>query len=113
MSVTAQRREIITALRAIPGVKNASAAWPQAKDPIPCVTVDLASRRATDRRDGKPYLTETQFYIRLFAVSEGDFERLGGEIEAILEALGYEQTLQWEEPGPGVRQLAFRYQKTN
>ena len=112
MTVTAQRREILAALGAIPGVKNASAAWPQAADPIPCVTVDLAGKNTADRRDGKPYLTRTEFYVRLFAVKDADFERIAGEMEARLEALGYEQTFQWEEPGPGVRQLAFRYQKT-
>ncbi|MEA5017027.1 MAG: hypothetical protein VB099_20965 [Candidatus Limiplasma sp.] len=113
MSVTAQRKEIIQALKSIPGVRNISAAWPEGKDPIPCITVDLASKRATDRRDDKPYLTQTEFYVRLFAVADGDFESIGGEIEARMEELGYEQTFGWEEPGPGVRQLAFRYQKTN
>lgn len=111
MSITAQRQEILAALRAIPGVGNASPSWPQAQDPIPCITVDLAERRATDVRDDRSYLTRTQFYVRLFAVTEEDFGRIGGEMEERLEALGYEQTFQWEEPGPGVRQLAFRYQK--
>lgn len=112
MSMLSQRREILTALKAIPGLRNASASWPRNQDPIPCVTVDLASRRATDRRDDRAYLTETQFYVRLFAVSEQDFERLEPEVEDALEALGYEQVFQWEETGQGVRQLAFRFQRT-
>lgn len=113
MSITIQRKEILTALRAIAGLQAVTLSWPRAQAPIPCVTVDLASRRATDRRDNTPYLTETEFYVRLFASREADFESLGPQVEQALEALGYEQVFVWEEPGQGVRQLAFRYRITN
>lgn len=111
MIALGQKQEIIDALATISGVKKVSESWPEGTNNIPCITIDMAGNRPTDYRDDKPYVREVEFYIRLFAKARADFLKIGLEIERIMEGLGYDQSFQWEEPGAGIRQLAFRYKK--
>ena len=63
-------KEIIkTALEDITGLGSISDSWPTAKTKLPAIVVDLASEQGADRRDDKRYLTEIEFYVRIFANS--------------------------------------------
>ncbi len=112
MNAFEEAARIMEALRGIDGIRSVSDAWPETADPRPCITVTLAGEKTTDRRDGKPYLKQREFYLRLFIGKKQGFVKLAMDMEATMEALGYEQTFLWEEPSNGARQLVCRYQQT-
>lgn len=99
---------ITAALEQIEGLRVATA-WPKECPEEPVALVTLAGERAAARRDDREYLTEMEYYVRVFTASSGDMRRLCAAVDEALEGLGYARTLRWEEDGEGWRQTAARY----
>lgn len=56
---------ILSALEKVDGV-TVTSAWPREPPAVPVVLVTLAGERAADRRDDRWYLTELEYYVRVF-----------------------------------------------
>ena len=102
-------QQIIDALKDTPDIKWISDSWPTAKAVYPCIVVDLASERNTDRRDDRPYLGEYEYYVRIFAVTRPPMLRILEEIDKRMAGIGYERTFRHEQNEPGVKQWVMRY----
>lgn len=99
---------ILEALRHVEGV-TVTTSWPGAPAGEPTVLVTLAGDRGTDRRDDREYLTEMEYYVRVFAAKAAGMRRVCAAVHEAMEALGYERVFRWEESGDGFRQTALRY----
>ena len=99
---------ILAALEKVDGVTVASA-WPREPPVVPVVLVTLAGERAADHRDDRWYLTELEYYVRVFAAKSGELRRVLAAVDEAMRALGYDLAFRWDEPGEGWRQAAMRY----
>ena len=99
---------ILSALEAVDGV-TVTSAWPREPPAVPVVLVTLAGERAADRRDDRWYLTELEYYVRVFAAKSGELRRVAAAVDDAMRALGYDLAFRWDEPGEGWRQAAMRY----
>ena len=80
---------ILGALEQLDGLTVASA-WPREPPAVPVVLVTLAGERAADRRDDRWYLTELEYYVRVFAAKSGDLRRVAAAVDDAMRALGYD-----------------------
>ena len=103
-----EQARILTALGRIEGIE-ATTAWPREPPRKPVALVTLAGETTTDRRDDHRYLTELEYYVRVFAANSADMRRVCSAVDDAMSVLGYELTFRWEEPGEGWRQTAMRY----
>ena len=99
---------ILTALEKVDGV-TVTSAWPREPPAVPVLLVTLAGERAADRRDDRWYLTELEYYVRVFAAKSGELRRVAAAVDGVMRALGYDLAFRWDEPGEGWRQAAMRY----
>ncbi len=99
---------ILNAMRELENV-TVTTKWPKGEAKIPVVLVTLAGDRSADRRDDRRYLTELEYYVRVFAAKADDMRCTCAAVHTAMEGLGYELTFRWEEPGEGWRQTAMRY----
>lgn len=99
---------ILSALEKVDGV-TVTSAWPREPPAVPVVLVTLAGERAADRRDDRWYLTELEYYVRVFAAKSGELLRVLAAVDDAMRALGYDLAFRWDEPGEGWRQVAMRY----
>ena len=104
--------KIKDALEGIPGLKSLSSSWPDDTTAFPAIVVDLASDQTADRRDDRPYLTELQYYVRLFARNKDDLRRMLTETDARMAAIGYERVFRFEQNDANVKQWVTRYLTT-
>lgn len=112
-----KEQEIIDLLAEIKGIKTCSAAWPQKLESTPAITVTLAGDKPTDYRDDRRYLTELEYYIRVFASTNTKakadaWRRIASEAMKLMEGEGWSMTFRWEEPGADMRQFAMRFKKS-
>ena len=84
-------------------------AWPREPSQGPVALVTLAGDSPADYRDGRRYLTELEYYVRVFAAKAAVMRAMCAAVNQAMEGLGYERTFRWEEPGEGWRQTAMRY----
>lgn len=103
---------IKTALRGIDGVLLVATAWPKNFDTLPCIIIQLASEQGVDNRDDHEYLTEIEWYVRVFSNREGISLHLASEVKTAMENLGYVRTFRHDEGAADVRQTVFRFAKT-
>ena len=103
-----EQTRILTALGRIEGIE-ATTAWPREPPRKPVALVTLAGERAADRRDDRWYLTELEYYVRVFAAKSGELRRVVAAVDGAMRALGYDLAFRWDEPGEGWRQAAMRY----
>lgn len=108
MTLVDDAPRVVEALRAINGV-TVGTTWPKAEIRQPYVLITLAGDRSADNRDDQRYLTELEYYIRVFTDKAEAMRRVCNAVHAAMEALGYVLTFRWEEPGEGRRQTALRY----
>lgn len=99
---------IADALRGIGGATVVTT-WPKAPETSPVILLTLAGERGADRRDDREYLTEHEYYVRVFSAKAADMCRVCAAVHEIMHDLGYERTFRWEEPSDGWRQTAARY----
>lgn len=101
---------ILDALRQVEGI-TVTTAWPKEEPTRPVVLLTLAGDTPADHRDDQEYLTELEYYVRVFAAKAADMRRICAAVQDAMEALGYRRTFRWEEPGEdgGWRQTALRY----
>jgi len=106
-------KEIIkTALEDITGLGSISDSWPDAETQLPAIVVDLASEQGKDRRDDRRYLTEIEFYVRIFANTPAAIHAMFEAVCPRMEALSYELTFKFDQNTAGARQLITRWTKT-
>lgn len=98
-------------LKQLKGVKRVVTAWPKDFAVLPCLVVQLAGERPADYRDNREYLTEVEWYVRVFSGSERMHYALCEAVRERMEALGYVRTFRWEEGGAEVWHTAFRFKK--
>lgn len=102
---------IIDALKQIPGL-TVTRGWPKSFAKLPCAAVALASDAIADRRDDIRYLTELEYYLRLFGDNQLQVDTALPQINAAMEQLGYERSFLWEESDGEIRQICLRYRIT-
>lgn len=102
---------IKAALRSIQSVKLVSTTWPKNFATLPCLVVQLSGESPADYRDNREYLTELEWYVRVFSGSERAHYALCDAVRERLEALGYSRTFRWDEGGAEVWHTAFRFKK--
>ena len=98
---------ILSALEKVDGV-TVTSAWPREPPAVPVVLVTLAGERAADRRDDRWYLTELEYYVRVFAAKSGELRRVVAAVDGAMRDLGSDLAFRWDEPGEGWRQAAMR-----
>ena len=108
MTIRDDAPRILEALNGIDGLTVVSA-WPREEASGPVALVTLASEVAADRRDDRAYLTALEYYVRVFAAKSGEMREMCAAVDEVMEALGYERVMRWEEPGDGLRQTVMRY----
>ncbi|MDD3410517.1 MAG: hypothetical protein PHY12_06875 [Eubacteriales bacterium] len=106
-----ERADILSALRALEGVKLVATNWPKALDTTPCVLLMQAGESAADYRDDAEYLTEIEWYVRVFCKKDEQQRTLCRAVHEAMEALGYRRTFRWDEGAADVRQTVFRFMK--
>lgn len=103
---------IVAALTLIPDVSKAHRGWPKSFEQIPCIAVAEAGNTPTDFRDDAEYLTELEYYIRVFAVKAEQIDAIASAVEDTMLGLGYTRSFSWEDDSADVRQKVMRYRKT-
>ena len=102
---------ILDALKGIPGLA-VTRGWPKSFAKLPCAAVALASDAIADHRDDIRYLTELEYYLRLFGDTNRQVDTVLPKINQAMEKLGYERTFLWEESDGDIRQTVLRYRIT-
>jgi len=97
----------------ISGVKAVFPDWPETWQELPCVAVTESANQSAEYRDDEEYITELEYYVRVFARISEDRAAVSSAVDDTMRTLGYKRTFAWEEPGNegGVRQKAIRYRK--
>ena len=106
-----ERERIKTALWNVAGVKLVTTDWPKQFNTTPCIVLTMAGEQGADFRDDKEYLTEQEWYVRVFSAKEPELLKVADGAQAAMEELGYARNLRWEEPGDAIRQVAIRMSK--
>jgi hypothetical protein len=104
--------KIKDALEGIPGLKSLSSSWPDDTTAFPAIVVDLAAEQTTRWYNDRPYLTELQYYVRLFARNKDDLRRMLTETDTRMAAIGYERVFRFEQNDANVKQWVTRYLTT-
>ncbi len=110
--MTDYKEQIKTTLEDIPGLGSISDSWPASVADLPALVVDLASEQGADRRDNRRYMTEQEFYVRIFAGTPAQIHAMFEAVVPRMEALGYELTFKFDQNTAGALQTITRYAKT-
>lgn len=109
MALKDDKPRILAELAKIEGVKQALSAWPKDWGKLPCVVVSLASNQPVEYRDDREYVTELEYYVRVFAAKEAERADVASKVDDAMLSLGYTRGMHYEEDGEGIRQMAMRY----
>lgn len=112
MTMEAEKNAVRTALKTIPGVKQVYTAWPKTFDATPCILIQLAGELPADFRDDSEYLTELEWYVRVFAKKEADMGPICAVLRPTMEAIGYRRTFAADVGGEDIHQTLYRFVKT-
>ena len=107
-----ERENVKATLGEIAGVKLVATTWPKQFKELPCILLTMAGEKGADFRDDEEYLTEIEWYVRVFAVKEDNLLAVADAAQTAMQQLGYVRNLRWEEPGADLRQVALRFTKT-
>lgn len=97
------------ALRSIQGALQVYTNWPKSFDALPCVLLTQAGESPADFRDDAEYLTEIEWYVRVFGSQETPHRAICKAVQETMTALGYQRTFRWDEGAADVRQTVFRF----
>lgn len=93
----------------IPGVQRVLPAWPEDWTLLPTIVITEAGNAPADRRDDREYVTELEYYIRVFAARTAEIAEISSAVDDAMVGLGYERTMSWEDDGAEARQKVLRY----
>lgn len=93
----------------IPGVARALLSWPEDWEQLPTIVISEASNRPWDNRDDQEYITELEYYIRVFADKASEIVEISSAVDDKMVELGYERHMTYEDDSAEVRQKALRY----
>lgn len=111
MPLIDDKPRILAALRAIPGVIDALPVWPKDWAALPCIVVVKSGEAAADFRDDEEYLTDVEYYIRVFTNTETERAIISSAAHDAMQALGYRRTFAWEDDTAEARQMVLRYRQ--
>lgn len=103
--------QIVAALMEIPGVAAACRGWPKDFETLPFIAVSEAGNAPADWRDDREYLTQVEYYVRVFAVRAEQIDAIASAVEDKMPGLGYARTFSWDDDSADIRQKVLRYQK--
>ena len=103
MALKSDPAAVARALTKIDGVKTVTRGWPKKPDALPCIAVALSGESTAMACDDASYLTEVEYYIRVFAQKRTECDRIANEADDVLAALGYTRTFAWEDQGETCR----------
>lgn len=109
MALHDDKTRIRAALVAIPGVKRVLPAWPEDWQQIPTIVISEAGNMPADNRDDLEYVTELEYYIRVFAARASEIADIASAADDAMVGLGYERTISWEDDSAAVHQKVMRY----
>jgi hypothetical protein len=101
----------VAALGAIPDVAKAHRGWPKSFEQLPCIAVSEAGNAPADFRDDAEYMTELEYFIRVFAARAEQTDTISSAVEDAMLGLGYTRSFSWDDDSADVRQKALRYRK--
>ncbi len=102
---------IVAGLGQIPGVAAAHRGWPKDFESLPCIAVTEAGNAPADSRDDREYLTELEYYVRVFAVKAEQIDAIASAVEDTMLGLNYTRTFCWDDDSADIRQKVMRYKK--
>ena len=98
-------------LSQIEGVKSVTRGWPKSFAQLPCVAISKAADTPVNFKDDKEYITELEYYIRIFTNRVSDADALAETVDAAMEEMGYIRTFSYDDDDSEVRMAALRYRK--
>lgn len=113
MAFESEADRVVRALGAVEGLDGVWRSYPEEPGDmeLPYIVVEKADERGIDFRDGKEYLTEIEFYVRVFAPSPSQADAIAHEARLCLEEIGYRRVQEWEDLHAQPRQMVARYRK--
>lgn len=100
---------IVEALSGLEGVRTVTRGWPKQETALPCIAVQLASEQGSEYRDDSEYLTELEYYVRVFARTAAEVDGLIPRLRESMDELGYQRGFAWEDADERVHQRVERY----
>ncbi len=110
MTAESEKAAVKAALQAIPGLRQVYTQWPDQFSATPCLVLQLAAEQAVDIRDGQTYVSQLEWYVRLFTTKEADTDAICPAIGRAMEEQGYQQTFRTCAGGKP-QQETFRFRK--
>ena len=98
-------------LSQIEGVESVTRGWPKSFERLPCIAIAKAADTPTDFADDRAYLTELEYYIRIFSDRVAEIDMLIGDVDAAMEDMGYVRMFAYDDDDADVRMCAMRYRK--
>ena len=93
------------------GVKSVTRGWPRSFERLPCIAIAKAADTPLEYADDREYLTELEYYIRIFTSRAEDADAMSAEVDAAMEEMGYIRTFAYDDDDSDVRMCAMRYRK--
>ena len=93
------------------GVKSVTRGWPKSSERLPCIAISKAADTPVDHADDREYLTELEYYIRIFADRVADVDTLSERVDEEMQEMGYMRTFAYDDDDSDVRMCAIRYRK--
>lgn len=76
---------------------------------MPCITVNEATNKPADYRDDSEHITELEYYIRVFATTSAEKQRIASAADDAMQELGYVRGMVWDDDGAEQKQKVMRY----
>lgn len=106
-----EAEQIKNALRGVEGVKSVTRGWPASLEAMPCIAIAKAADTPVEYRDDMEYLTELEYYVRIFSQTVEAADAIAPEVETQMESLGYRRVFDSDEDDGETRIQAMRYRK--
>lgn len=109
--VRSEAETIRKRLAQIPGVALVTRGWPRGFGRLPAIAIAKAGETPVRFADDCPYVTQLEYYIRIFTRDAAQADALCQQADAAMEDMGYALTFCHDEDD-AVRMDALRYQKS-
>jgi hypothetical protein len=109
MALHDDKPRVIEALRTIKDVKAVLDAWPEKVADLPTIIVEEARNMPASHGDDREYLTQLEYYIRIFTKQPKQRSIIASQVEVRMLALGYSRSLAHESGASGERVKHMRY----
>jgi len=103
---------LIGLFQAIEGVARVTEGWPLDFKKLPCIAIEEASNIPARFADDAEYMTEIEYYIRVFTLKSEERRTMADAVDDIMTGQGYTRSFAYDSNEPDIRYKALRYNKT-